>query len=345
MDPADPEAVRAALVASAEHINRQDEKINQVCHKLFELQTHQQEMMKSFGDQLTQLMEQMSGQQSGSQPSSVPTPEHVPEPAIPVQPSTRPVPHLSQPTRFTGDSGDCKTFLTQCQIHFELQPEAFPTDRAKVAYIITHLSGRAEAWATAEWGRSSPVCQSLPLFSKALTQIFQHTTPGREAARALVRLRQGRGRVVDYAIEFRTLAAESSWNPPALFDAFLEGLSESLKDQLAPLDLPSDLDSLIELAIKIDKRLQDRESERSRFRLQRLPPLHKERSPAVAATPVSHPFVSSATPMAPEEPMQVGRTSLTAEERQRRMRGGLCLYCGEQGHRVASCPLKARAHQ
>ena len=30
--------------------------------------------------------------------------------------------------------------------------------------------------------------------------------------------------------------------------------------------------------------------------------------------------------------------SLTPEERKRHMDEGLCLYCGDQGHRAGSCP-------
>lgn len=99
-------------------------------------------------------------------------------------------------------------------------------------------------------------------------QIFQHVAPGREAARALVGLRQGKRRVSDYAIEFRKLAAESGWNSSALFAAFLHGLSAPMKDHLVPLDLPTDLDALVALAIKINKQLQERVRERlewSRF--------------------------------------------------------------------------------
>ena len=43
------------------------------------------------------------------------------------------------------------------------------------------------------------------------------------------------------------------------------------------------------------------------------------------------------------EPMQIDAVrvkSLTPEERKRRMDEGLCLYCGDQGHRVGSCPRK-----
>ena len=31
---------------------------------------------------------------------------------------------------------------------------------------------------------------------------------------------------------------------------------------------------------------------------------------------------------------------LTLEDKKRRMEEGLCLYCGEEGHKVESCPKK-----
>ncbi|XP_026205824.1 uncharacterized protein LOC113155357 [Anabas testudineus] len=42
----------------------------------------------------------------------------------------------------------------------------------------------------------------------------------------------------------------------------------------------------------------------------------------------------------PGDQMQLGQTRLPAAEKQRRLVGGLCLYCGEAGHRVRRCPLK-----
>lgn len=127
--------------------------------------------------------------------------------------------------------------------------------------LISHL---AEAWATAEWSRCAASCAPLADFTRALTQIFQHTSPGREAARALIRLRQGKHKVTDYAIDFRTFAAESKWNAAALADAFFQGLSGDIKDHLVSIDLPEELDLLIAVAIKINKRLTELEQDRGR---------------------------------------------------------------------------------
>lgn len=42
---------------------------------------------------------------------------------------------------------------------------------------------------------------------------------------------------MDYAVEFRTLAADSGWNNSALADTFLCGLSAKIKDQLISRDI------------------------------------------------------------------------------------------------------------
>ncbi|KAI3356758.1 hypothetical protein L3Q82_003435 [Scortum barcoo] len=67
------------------------------------------------------------------------------------------------------------------------------------------------------------------------------------ASRALLGLRQRSRRVIDYAIEFRTLAADSGWNSPAIKDAFINRLNDDVKDQLAPQEIPAEFEDLVDL--------------------------------------------------------------------------------------------------
>ena len=46
--------------------------------------------------------------------------------------------------QYTGVPGLCKVFLIDCLIHLELMPHAFPTDRTKIAFMISHLTNRAK---------------------------------------------------------------------------------------------------------------------------------------------------------------------------------------------------------
>lgn len=165
---------------------------------------------------------------------------------------------------------------------------------------------------------------------------------GRETAKALLDLRQGKAQVTDYAIEFRTLATDSGWNASFLFDAFIHGLSDMIKDQLATLELPNNIDSLIALCVKIDNHFQERAKER---RSGRSPPRHLRSPCQVPRQPMKLQPVAPSPPAVAEEPMQLGRTNISPEERRRRLVEGRCFYCGQLGHRVQQCPVKGLAHQ
>lgn len=107
------------------------------------------------------------------------------------------------------------------------------------------------------------MCDSLRTFTEALTRIFQHVSPGNEAAEALLKIRQGKRTVADYTVKFRSLCIDSGWNMSALVDAFIHCLS-SVKAQL--ICRSSDLDALITIIMKIDKRIRKRETEQVKWR-------------------------------------------------------------------------------
>ena len=86
-------------------------------------------------------------------------------------------------------------------------------------------------------------------------KVFFATFSGKEATRELIQLRQDPCSVAEYAVGFRTL--ESAWNQEALFDMFLHGVSEEVKDELAARELPMVLNSLIALTTHIDGRLRE----------------------------------------------------------------------------------------
>ncbi|KAF7655618.1 hypothetical protein LDENG_00053620 [Lucifuga dentata] len=52
-------------------------------------------------------------------------------------------PRVETPERYAGEPEGCDPFLSNCSILFALQPITFATEEAKVAYAISHLTGRA----------------------------------------------------------------------------------------------------------------------------------------------------------------------------------------------------------
>ena len=65
-----------------------------------------------------------------------------------------------------------------------------------------------------------------------MRSVFDHPVRGKEASHSLLQLRQGSRSVASFAVEFRTLAAESGWNEEALQGVFQNALSSKLKDRL-----------------------------------------------------------------------------------------------------------------
>ena len=64
-------------------------------------------------------------------------------------------PFIPSPERYEGDLGSCLSFLLQCSLVVELQPQTYPTDKSRIANLIGSLRGEALAWAAAVWERGS----------------------------------------------------------------------------------------------------------------------------------------------------------------------------------------------
>ncbi|KAK3547886.1 hypothetical protein QTP70_000343 [Hemibagrus guttatus] len=72
-------------------------------------------------------------------------------------------------------------------------------------------------------------------------------------------LRQGSEAAADYAIQFRTLAAQSGWNDAALWAVFRTGLNPALQTELACHMEATSLSQFVATAIRLDNlRLQHR---------------------------------------------------------------------------------------
>ncbi|TWW79641.1 Retrotransposon-like protein 1 [Takifugu flavidus] len=263
--------------------------------------------------------------------ATVSAPAPPPPAPVPALPRMISEPRLGAPERYNGDPKLCRPFLTSCSLLFSLQPHTFATEGAKVAYVISNLTGRALLWGTAEWERQTPACASFQAFSEELRKVFGLGAAGPEGTSELLSIRQGNQSVADYSIDFRTKARLSDWNLAALRDAFLHGLAEYIKDELVSYPLPATLDELIELSTRLDLRVRARRRER-RQNPALYTAAHRLNFPSASAPP------SPATPVpADPEPMQLGRTRLTPEERQRRQTGNLSkLLLADDSHTLAT---------
>ncbi|KAL7868633.1 hypothetical protein SRHO_G00100170 [Serrasalmus rhombeus] len=226
---------------------------------------------------------------------------------------------IAVPERYDGSPGMCNSFLMQCTLYITHNPSQFRLETDKVHFVISLLTGRAKEWATALWTINSAILQSESRFLSQFKAVFAHSPTGKEVGSQICDLKQGTRSAADYALDFRTLAAGSGWSEPALKTMFVRGLREDVQAELVFRGPELTLNQAIEAAISLDSLLRGRR----RLLRESLPPVFSgESSPREA------------------EPMQLGRTRLTPEEKRRRRREGLCLYCGQAGHLCSSCPTR-----
>lgn len=283
------------------------------------------------GQQLAQLsamlQQLLSAQQQPLPPSA---PASLPQPVATATSRVR----LSMPAKYDGDPKLCRGFLSQCSLHLEMSADLFPSERAKVAFVLSLLSGKALAWATPLWDRNDPATANVQSFFQEFRSVFEEPARAASAETALLNLTQGSSSVGDYAIRFRTLASELSWNNEALCATFKKGLSSAIKDVLATREVPTNLSDLIHLATRIDMRFAERREEL----LQEKGTARPRRSPRLAPIFLHSPQSSAGSPA--EEAMQVDRSRLTPQERNRRRDENLCLYCASTDHFLKNCPLR-----
>ncbi|KAK3539303.1 hypothetical protein QTP86_034162, partial [Hemibagrus guttatus] len=79
---------------------------------------------------------------------------------------------MATPAPYSGSVEDCNGFLLQCLLALEMQPHLYPDDRAKVAFIISHLDGKALHWAEPLRTQNNPIVSSLSSFTEHFKEVL-----------------------------------------------------------------------------------------------------------------------------------------------------------------------------
>ncbi|KAK3525903.1 hypothetical protein QTP70_010958 [Hemibagrus guttatus] len=232
---------------------------------------------------------------------------------------------MTQPAPYSGLAEDYNGFLLQCSLVLEMQPHLYPTERSKVAFVISQLRGQALLWAESLWSQDSPVTQSYAGFVEHFKEVFGKPSWDSSVGEELCKLRQGKLTVTEYALQFRTLAAKSGWNEQALLAAYHQGLSPQVRLHLAAHEDMIGLERLIQLSIRVATHMQS------------CVPRSQGQSPPYTTRDQPEPV---SPPEPAPEPMQLGTMHLNPAEQQRRLTQSLCLYCGDPGHALPVCPIR-----
>ena len=242
---------------------------------------------------------------------------------------------VSPPEIFDGDRKKARSFLLQLKNIFRAQPGRYSTQDGRVSYAISYLRGTAFDWVIPFLESNHPMLNDFELFEDEFNLVFGDQERLKSVENQLLHLRQGTRPVATLVSEFRRLSMELGWESPVLFPLFYASLNDDVKDEISKMDRPETIEEYYNLAIRIDQRLFAR---------------RKERKPGALKFP--RPTFVAQVPVPVDDPMVLGSTQvrgpLSDEEKERRRRNNLCLYCGHAGHKVVDCPVKsgkARARQ
>lgn len=239
-------------------------------------------------------------------------------------------PKVPIPDKFDGNISKYRDFLASIKNYFALQGDRYPDDETKVRFIGTLFTGDPLSWFRSLIESDSESLYDFQRFIDEFKSNYDDPYVMKNAQSKLRRLKQGKGSVLSYASRFRRLASESGYNNEAKIALFRTGLNDDVKDVLATLlDEPSEFESFINFCIKIDHRLFDRRMEKRGLSQSSF----QSKKPSGTSEP---------SPMDLDNLENVKSKKLSKEERQRRFKENLCLYCGEAGHRLSNCPKKSK---
>jgi ribosomal protein S14 len=154
-----------------------------------------------------------------------------------------------------------------------------------------------------------PWMTDFSLFAAHLKEIFGDPDVVGNVSNKLLALKQT-GSATSYAAEFRRLAGQLEWGNQALVGQFFRGLKNSVQDELVRTDYSREINALISQAIRVDNLQQSRLAQSAQ--------------------------VKSATPAA--SPGQ----RLTEQQKEFRRKNNRCMYCGDPGHFLRSCPARSK---
>jgi hypothetical protein len=150
-------------------------------------------------------------------------------------------------------------------------------------------------------------------------------------------LKQGRLTASTYAATFRKYAVDLDWNESTKMRFFRGGLNPEVKKLLLPMGKFDRLEKLISAAIEMDQELHNLDTESNTS----VPTVRQYRPPSENIPALKAATAGNLDAMEVDA-MTTRRGPLSADERERRARLGLCFYCGGTGHLRAQCPVSSR---
>ena len=219
-----------------------------------------------------------------------------------------------------------------------LNPAFFITDELKIAFLSTRLAGAAEIWFSSLEDRDDPCLLDITSFMTKLQQEFATTRTEWQIRVDLHLHRQGKRTIAEYTSSFRALSNQCHYSDEALLTGYFLGLNTPVQIYLESLHMmPRTFNDIVATCLDYGSRrnIINRPPTFAAHNNNIMPP------PGVPSQPMEVDVLSARTTATNNgQP----RSPLSAEEKDARLKGNLCLYCGSDQHFVSNCPTKPKNH-
>lgn len=260
---------------------------------------------------------------------------------------------VNEPEPFTGRNRfNLQLFIRQCESVFRAKRGDFSESEDKVSYAGTYLVDLAQHWYTRQIAANSECLNDWLDFIKELEENFGDVNKEVTAEKRLRNLRMRSGEeCVEFITKFKDIIEPLNWNDEPLMSAFKRGLPDRILSELMRRERdPENLEELMKSSLDIDKRyweFQAIQQERSRpsgstFNHSQQPsrPAFKPNQSPRSWTRPSNQNIKPVKKPFNKPSFLTSDYKLTTDEKERRTKQGLCLYCAKPGHVVAECPLR-----
>jgi len=85
---------------------------------------------------------------------------------------------MDSPPPNSGLVENCSCFLLKCSLTLQMQPHRFPTEHAKISFVLSLLTERALQWAETIWHQAAPAIQSIENLISHFREVFGHSEEG-----------------------------------------------------------------------------------------------------------------------------------------------------------------------
>jgi hypothetical protein len=254
------------------------------------------------------------------------------------------------PEAFDGKAANAETFWNTLENYYYLNDAVFQDESRKVAAALTHfkLGTPAGDWAR---DRARAALNQTPIdygtwrqFKDAFTAHFVPAESALEAGAMMHSLRQGSRPFQDWYQEWSTHANRAGVDATTKMYAFRRMLNQTLHQKILGISpAPTTLEQLVEKAREFDRL----------YHLYQSPAFRQGGGPNRPArargVTIEEDDTLSINLYQGEPGERTGgstpRGPLSKDERDRRFRLKLCLYCGKQGHMMRECRARSQNAQ